>query len=554
MIAALTLAGWRRSSRARPAALRSAQLTASLASVALLAACGDRGALEPSSRAPTPTAPAAVVVTPDHSTYDTRAEFNAATSVDHLATFEELTGDVFYIQTTPWTSNGATYTSDLNIVLGPGVGLGVSSNSISTEFGTPLTAQLSDDDAFTAFAADVTVIGDKVPVGIVITTNLGSYAFTNVDVPLATTGHRFFGIALSKAGEHLTGFRFTVQGLATTVLLDNVAVGHVAVVHNADPSASVGGPYTGKEGTAVSLTLGAMDPDSDPLTYSWDFGDGTVGSGSAPPASHNYADNGSYDIMLAVADGRGGVDTARTTATIANVAPVVASFSVPGGASAIGTTAVVVPVSTTFTDAGALDTHTATLECGIGDPQQLPAPNGAVSGKCSFALPGVYRVRITVRDDDGGTDTEVGGGKVVIYDPRSWVTGGGWVSSPAGAVSTSSLSGRLSFSLAVRYESAASVPSGSVDAKMSNGNLEFHGTSFEWLAIAGSRFELQGRGTMNGSGDYGFSVAGEDGPIDSIRIRVWSRSTGAMMYDNQVAAQAWPLAPLGGGSLQVHQR
>jgi hypothetical protein len=555
MIAALTLAGWRRTSQARASMLRSAQLTASLVLVTMLAACGDRGALEPSSRTAAPTAVAAIVVTPDHSTYDTRAEFNGATTVDHLATFEELTGDVYYIQPTPWTSNGVTYTSELNIVLGPGVGLGVASNSISTEFGSPLTAQLSNDDAFTTFAADVTIIGDKVPVGIVITTNLGSYAFGNVDIPLATTGRRFFGVSLSKAGEHLTGFRFAVQGSNTAVLLDNVAVGHVATVKNTDPEVTVGGPYDGMEGSEVSLAFSATDADSDPLTYSWDLGDGTTGSGAEPPTAHTYGDNGSYDIMLAIADGRGGVDTARTTATIANVAPVVASFSVPAAAYAWGTTAVSVPVSTTFTDAGILDTHTATLDCGAGEPQQLDAPNGAVSGTCSFAGPGVYRVRVTVQDDDGASDTELGSGKVVVYDPQSFVTGSGWLISPAGSCSNSPLTaGKLTFSLSVRYQTGATTPSGSVEASVGSG-FTLRSTSFAWLAIDGNHFELQGRATVNGSGDYAFSVAGLDGATDSIRFRVWNRSTTATVYDNQAAVltASW-LTPLGGGSLQVHQR
>ena len=76
-----------------------------------------------------------------------------------------------------------------------------------------------------------------------------------------------------------------------------------------------------------------------------------------------------------------------------------------------------------------------------------------------------------------------------------------------------------------------------------------------WLVIDGNRFELQGRGTVNGSGDYAFSVAGLDGPTDSIRFRVWNRSTGVTAYDNQAGVSvASGLIPLGGGSLQVHQR
>ena len=551
MIAAHSLSGWRRMShQARRFAVHS------VLSVATLTACGDRSALEPGSHVASAVgANAAVVVTTNHSTFDTRAEFNAVGTVDHLATFEEFTDSLVYTQDSPWLTNGVLYTSALNIVLGPGIGLGVASNSVSTEFGAPLTAQLAGDDAFTTFGADLALIGEKVPVGILLTTNLGSYAFNNLDIPLATTGRLFFGIALSKPGEHLTGFRFTVPNAGATVLLDDVAVGHVSLVRNIDPEASVGGPYAGKEGSSVTLALTATDTDADPLTYAWDLGDGTVGTGT-PPASHTYADNGSYDIVLAVADGRGGVDTARTKATIANAAPVVAAFSVPSSASPLSSGGVTIKVSTTFTDAGTLDTHTATLDCGTGTPSAVSAPNGLVSGTCSYSAAGVYTVRVTVTDDDGGSDTKIGSGRVMIYDPSRWVTGGGWVLSPAGSCSSNPLAGgKLSFSLAARYEPGASLPSGSLDVKMSTSRFEFSATSFESLIIAGGSFRMQGRGKVNGAGDYAFSVAGEDGASqDAIRIRIWARSSGATVYDNQVGLtiQSTSLTPLGGGSLQVH--
>jgi hypothetical protein len=261
-------------------------------------------------------------------TFDTRPSSTPPASWTS-STADEFTGDLVYPQSSPWTTQGVTYTSAVNIVLGPGVGLGVASNSIATDFGAPISATLDDADAVTLFGTNVTLIGAKVPVGVVLFTNLGSYSFDNLDVPLATTGQRFFGIALSKPGEHLTGFRFSIGGAAgTAVLLDDVTLGHVGgVTANAHPLASVGGPYSGSEGSPVELALSATDAEGDALTYSWDLGDGTIGSGSAPPTSHVYADNGAYDIMLAVDDGRGGVDTARTTATISNVAPSLSSFS-----------------------------------------------------------------------------------------------------------------------------------------------------------------------------------------------------------------------------------
>ena len=541
-------------------------MVALVAALGGLAACSEQGVLEPapattSVRTPASLGHASVVVTPDYSSFDTRTDFTGAGVVDQLNTFDEFTGGLVYEQSTPWTTQGVSYTSGHNIVLGPGVGLGVTSNSISADYGAPVMGQLASDDAFTLFGADVTIYGSKVPVGLVISTNLGSYTLANLDVPLATSGRRFVGVVLSRAGEYLTGFRFTPAAGAAAVLLDNVAVGHVAV-RNSDPDVVAGEPYVGLEGSVVAFGMSGSDIDGDALTYSWDLGDGTLGTGATPPASHTYADNGSYNIMLAVADGRGGVDTARTTATIANVAPVLASFSVPNTTAELTATGVTVPVASTFTDLGSADTHTGTLACGVGDVTaaqvDVDATSETVGGTCAFTSAGVYSIRLTVRDDDGASDTELAAGYVVVYDPSGGpVTGGGWIASPASAYAAApTTGGKLTFALLVRYQAGATVPSGSADFKLNVAKLEFRSTAFDWMTVAGTTVRIQGRGTLNGAGDYAFGVVAQDGVVtDAIRIRIWHRVTGEIVYDNQPGQpmESDPTA-LGGGTLEVHHQ
>lgn len=64
---------------------------------------------------------------------------------------------------------------------------------------------------------------------------------------------------------------------------------------------------------------GSSDPDNDPLTYQWLFGDGQTASGFA--VSHSYTANGSYLVTLRVSDGQV-TKEAKTTITVGSLPPV----------------------------------------------------------------------------------------------------------------------------------------------------------------------------------------------------------------------------------------
>jgi hypothetical protein len=178
----------------------------------------------------------------------------------------------------------------------------------------------------------------------------------------------------------------------------------------------------------------------------------------------------------------------------------------------------------------------------------------------------VYNVSLQVTDNSGasGTATTVGefAAMVVIFDPTAgFVTGGGWINSPAGAYPANpSLIGKANFGFVSKYKKGATVPTGETEFALSVGNLSFHSSAYEWLVIAGSKAQYKGSGTINGVGDYRFILTAIDGQIsggggvDELRMKIWSNSTGAIVYDNQLGASdgSNPVTALGGGSIVIH--
>jgi glucose/arabinose dehydrogenase/PKD repeat protein len=84
---------------------------------------------------------------------------------------------------------------------------------------------------------------------------------------------------------------------------------------NRPPSAELAvTPRTGRPPLEVRASAaGSIDPDGDPLTYRYDFGDGTPAVESATDsATHTYTANGNYTVTLTVRDPAGAVSDPET--------------------------------------------------------------------------------------------------------------------------------------------------------------------------------------------------------------------------------------------------
>jgi probable HAF family extracellular repeat protein len=86
---------------------------------------------------------------------------------------------------------------------------------------------------------------------------------------------------------------------------------------NRAPTANPGGPYQGRKKKEAIAFDGrqSSDPDGDPLTFVWDFGDDSP-TATGATTSHVYDKMGHYTVKLTVSDGRGGTSTAMTTVDI----------------------------------------------------------------------------------------------------------------------------------------------------------------------------------------------------------------------------------------------
>ncbi len=90
---------------------------------------------------------------------------------------------------------------------------------------------------------------------------------------------------------------------------------------NRRPVVNVGAtPTSGLTPLNVSFSsVGTNDPDGNPISYAWQFGDGATSTVANP--SHTYVTNGAYDASLVVTDSLGASTAKSVRVTVGNQAP-----------------------------------------------------------------------------------------------------------------------------------------------------------------------------------------------------------------------------------------
>jgi PKD repeat protein len=185
-------------------------------------------------------------------------------------------------------------------------------------------------------------------------------------------------------------------------------------VVDAPPQANAGPDQVVNEGDTVTFNGGGSTDDIGISKFKWDF-DASDGVSFSPPdatgvsPTHVYGDDGVYTVTLLIEDTGGQTDIDTLLVTVVNVAPTVTAGSdvtINEGESAL--------ISCTFSDAGWLDTHTATVDWGegsvssgaISEENIQPDATGTVTDSHTYGDNGVFTVTVTVCDDDGGCSAD----------------------------------------------------------------------------------------------------------------------------------------------------
>jgi hypothetical protein len=242
---------------------------------------------------------------------------------------------------------------------------------------------------------------------------------------------------------------------------DSSASPTLVTVNDAPLTAAVGLPVSAVEGQAFSNAPVSQFTDTNPAGTAADFtatitwGDGSKSSGVIVPVagngtgatfqvlgSHDYTEEGSFSISVAISD-KGGASTSTTsTATVVD-APLFSQGSSITGIEGNSTGNVLVA---TFTDAdpnGAVNDYTATINWGDGTAAtpatsitSAGSPNGttfSVAGEHTYAEKGTFQVTVTITD---------AGGSVTVAHTTA-IIGDATLSSPVGVPVTGAEGAKL---------------------------------------------------------------------------------------------------------------
>lgn len=194
--------------------------------------------------------------------------------------------------------------------------------------------------------------------------------------------------------------------------------------------------------------------------------------------------------------------------------------------------------SASFKDVDVRDTHKAVWSWGDGSKStgvvSTVKGSGSVSGQHTWRAPGIYTVALTITDSSGKSSTVQR--TVVVCASAAATLGAGAFASPAGAARPGALQapvGSFAFLSEGREARKASV-------QVNVAGMALRSRRVDAVALDGTRVQYSGRGTVNGSGNYRFTLTAtrgaQSGGKDRIHVRISHTEPGSTAevidYDN----------------------
>ncbi len=165
----------------------------------------------------------------------------------------------------------------------------------------------------------------------------------------------------------------------------------ITVSPNGSPVARPGGPYAGSTGQVLTFDgSGSSDPENEPLTYNWTFGDGSSATGAV--VTHAFPTADTYTVTLTVRDPEGNRHAAPIAAAIGQA-------NRPPLANAGGSYAADAGATLVFSGAGSSDPdgNALSFAWSFGDG----ASGSGAAPTHAYLTPGTYTVNLTVTDTHG---------------------------------------------------------------------------------------------------------------------------------------------------------
>ncbi|WP_425428931.1 PKD domain-containing protein, partial [Aphanothece hegewaldii] len=244
---------------------------------------------------------------------------------------------------------------------------------------TKIENTIANEGEITYFSAIATDLGND---ALIYTWNFG-------DGSQLVNGQNITHTYINSGNSNVTLTVTDQYGASTTQTL-------ALTINNLAPTITqVQGNTNLNEGETASFSAIATDPGNDPITYIWNFSDGSQPS-IGHSVSHQFINNGIYIITLTATDSEGASTTQSFNINVNNLAPIVEA-----GENQTIYSNETITFNGSFSDPGLNDTHTLTWDFGDGT-----SATNIINPTHRYTATGTYNVTFTVIDDFGATSED----------------------------------------------------------------------------------------------------------------------------------------------------